>query len=100
MRISDWSSDVCSSDLLFASGSTELGAAGEKSVFVLSGVLRRLRNVIEVAGHADPQQPKAGTWPTNWELSLARAAALSGLLTKLGYQGEILVRGYGHARSE
>lgn len=85
-------------DLLFASGSTELGAAGEKSVFVLSGVLRRLRNVIEVAGHADPQQPKAGAWPTNWELSLARAAALSGLLTKLGYQGEILVRGYGHAQ--
>src|SRR3546814_1232988 len=32
-------------DLLFASGSTELGAAGEKSVFVLSGVLRRLRTI-------------------------------------------------------
>src|SRR5690606_16824486 len=61
-------------DLLFASGSTELGAAGEKTVFVLAGVLRSLRNVIEIAGHADPQQPRSGAYPTNWELSLARAA--------------------------
>lgn len=83
-------------DLLFASGSTELGAAGEKTIFVLAGVLRRLRNVIEIAGHADPQQPN-GAYPTNWELSLARAAVLSGTLGKLGYAGEILVRGYGDA---
>lgn len=86
-------------DLLFAPGSTELGEAGERSVFALSTVLRSLRNIIEIAGHADPQQPSGrGTWPTNWELSLARAAVLSGLLTKLGYQGDILVRGYGDAR--
>lgn len=84
-------------DLLFASGSTELGAAGEKTVFVLAGVLRSLRNVIEIAGHADPQQPRSGAYPTNWELSLARAAALSGTLSKLGYKGDILVRGYGDA---
>jgi len=83
-------------DLLFASGSTALGEAGEKTVFLLSSVLRSLRNVIEIAGHADPQQPR-GLYPTNWELSLARAAVLSGLLTELGYQGEILVRGYGDA---
>lgn len=83
-------------DLLFASGSAALGEAGEKAVFALSGVLRSLRNVIEIAGHADPQQPDKA-WPSNWELSLARAASLSGLLAKLGYQGEILVRGYGHA---
>ena len=86
-------------DLLFAAGATELGEEGEKAVFALSGVLRSLRNVIEIAGHADPRPPGAA-WPSNWELSLARAAALSGLLSKLGYQGEILVRGYGHAHYE
>jgi chemotaxis protein MotB len=83
-------------DLLFASGSTDLGAAGEKSVFTLAGILRNLRNVIEIAGHADPVPPK-GAFPTNWELSLARAAVLSGMLSKVGYKGDILVRGYGHA---
>jgi chemotaxis protein MotB len=84
-------------DLLFASGSTELGAAGEKSIFALAGILRNLRNVIEIAGHADPVQPKAA-YPSNWELSLARAAVLSGMLSKVGYKGDILVRGYGDAR--
>lgn len=86
-------------DLLFAPGSTELGEAGERSVFALSTVLRSLRNVIEIAGHADSQQPNGrGAWPSNWELSLGRAAVLSALLSKFGYQGDILVRGYGHAR--
>lgn len=86
-------------DLLFAPGATELGATGEQAVFALAGVLRNLRNVIEVAGHADPSRP-GDSYATNWELSLARAAAISGQLTELGYQGSIVVRGYGHARFE
>jgi len=84
-------------DLLFASGSMDLGSEGETAVFALAGVLRNLRNVIEVAGHADPQPP-SGDYLTNWELSLARASAISGMLSKVGYQGGIVVRGYGHAR--
>jgi chemotaxis protein MotB len=84
-------------DLLFAPGATELGSAGEKAVYALVSVLRHLRNVIEIAGHADPSQPH-GIYPTNWELSLARAAALSGMLNKAGYEGEVVVRGYGDAR--
>lgn len=83
-------------DLLFAPGAVELGEAGEKAVFALTGVLRNLRNVIEVAGHADPTQPQS-TYPSNWELSLARAAAISGQLSALGYAGGIIVRGYGDA---
>ncbi|WP_340118632.1 flagellar motor protein MotB [Pelagibius sp. 7325] len=84
-------------DLLFAPGSIELGEAGGKAAFALGGVLRNLRNVIEIAGHADPQQIGAG-YASNWELSLARAAVLSGMLSEVGYRGEILVRGYGAAR--
>lgn len=84
-------------DLLFAPGSITLGETGEKAIFVLSGGLRNLRNVIEIAGHADPTQPQR-LYPSNWELSLARAAAVSGQLTALGYRGSIVVRGYGDAR--
>lgn len=85
-------------DLLFASGSTSLGEAGGKAAFTLSGVLRNLRNVIEIAGHADPNPPKSGPYPSNWELSLARAVVLSDMLKGVGYRGEIITRGYGHAR--
>ncbi len=83
-------------DLLFPPGAIELGETGDKAVFALSGVLRNLRNVIEVAGHADPSQPQH-LYPSNWELSLARASSVSGRLSKLGYQGSIVVRGYGAA---
>lgn len=85
-------------DLLFAPGSTELGEAGGKAAFTLAGVLRNLRNVIEIAGHADPTPPGRGSYPSNWELSLGRAVVLSDMLKGVGYRGEILVRGYGHAR--
>ena len=84
-------------DLLFASGSTDLGEAARGSVFALGAVLRNLRNAIEIAGYADPLQPRR-TYATNWELSLARATVLSAMLGEGGYEGEVLVRGYGHAR--
>lgn len=84
-------------DLLFAPGSVELSEKAQSAIFALGGVLRNLRNVIEVAGFADPTPPKR-RFTSNWDLSLARAAALSGMLATSGYQGEILVRGYGHAQ--
>ncbi|HIC81389.1 MAG TPA: chemotaxis protein MotB [Kiloniellaceae bacterium] len=86
-------------DLLFASGSIELSDQGKAAIFALSGVLRNLRNVIEIAGYADPLRPRRN-FASNWELSLARATTLSDMITTAGYKGEILVRGYGHARYE
>ncbi len=84
-------------DLLFASGSIVLNEKAKAAIFSLGGTLRNLRNVVEVAGFADPAPPRT-RFANNWELSLARAAALSGELANSGYRGEILVRGYGHAR--
>ncbi|WP_299616710.1 flagellar motor protein MotB [Pelagibius sp.] len=84
-------------DLLFASGSTDLGEAASGSIFALGAVLGNLRNVVEIAGYADPLKPRR-TYATNWELSLARATVLSAMLGEGGYEGEILVRGYGHAQ--
>jgi chemotaxis protein MotB len=84
-------------DLLFAPGAARLAAPGEQAIHALSSVLRNLRNVIEVAGHADPTQPQA-RYPSNWELSLMRAAAVSDQLSELGYRGGIVVRGYGDGR--
>ncbi|WP_420348810.1 OmpA/MotB family protein [Pelagibius sp.] len=84
-------------DLLFASGSIELSEEGKASIFALGGVLRNLRNVIEIAGFADPLRPRR-SFESNWELSLARATTLADMITAAGYKGEILVRGYGHAR--
>src|SRR3546814_6035547 len=43
MRISDWSSDVCSSDLFIASN--------RKARYILESVLRKVSNIYFIGGH-------------------------------------------------
>src|SRR3546814_19682132 len=74
MRISDWSSDVCSSDLT-------------------------LPNRIEVVGHADPRPFAPGTAPgANRALSLARADAVAVALVEGGLPRMPTVLGMGDSR--
>lgn len=84
------------SDLLFTSDSAELSPAGRRAVFLLGGVAANLGNAVDVVGHADPATP-GPRWPSNWELSLARAGAVADALADAGYQRDITVRGQGDA---
>ena len=82
------------SDLLFTPGSASPGVTGQAAIFSLGTLLGRVGNRVEIAGHADPIPPVA-SYPSNWELSLARAAAVSDILTRSGYAGQIVARGHG-----
>lgn len=87
-------------DLLFASGQADVQGRGRRALFVLGGALARIKNRIEVLGHADPtpiNNPE-GDYPTNWELSLARANAVAGVLRNVGYQRPMTVRGLSSSR--
>jgi chemotaxis protein MotB len=62
--------------VLFKSGEAELSPDGEQLLMRLGGVLKSADKLVEVAGHADNQQVKSEVrelYPTNWELSAARA---------------------------
>lgn len=85
--------------LLFAPGEADIDRAGRAALFAVGGVLGRLDNDIEVVGHADPRliQGAAG-FDTNWELSLARAAAVARLLSAAGMRREIRIFGAGSGR--
>ena len=83
--------------LLFASGAADLDPEGARVVFALSDLLRNLSNRIEVTGNADPVPPD-GTFPSNWELSLVRAARVANLLAEAGYERPIITRGLGDSR--
>lgn len=85
------------SDLLFAPGSADLSAAGEKALFVLGGIARNIGNAVEVVGHTDPT-PISGAFPSNWELSLARARSVADSLRRSGYQRPVTVRGQADGR--
>ncbi|PCI56064.1 MAG: flagellar motor protein MotB [Alphaproteobacteria bacterium] len=87
------------SELLFKSGSAQINLKGKKVLFALGGALSRVKNRIEIAGHTDPR-PITGNGPyrTNWELSLARSAAVSVMLKDVGYSRDITIRGLSSAR--
>lgn len=87
-------------DLLFEVGKAEVSVEGKQVLFSLSSLLERIRNRMEVIGHADPQpiQDPAGEFASNWELSLARAANVAAVLESVGYSRPITVRGLSSAR--
>ncbi len=84
-------------DLLFDPGRAVLSQRARDAVFNLGGILRALGNRIGVNGHSDPGALSSPEYTSNWELSLARAAAVANALRRAGYEREIVA--YGHADS-
>ncbi len=86
-------------NLLFETGQADIKSAANKALFTLAGSLRRIKNRIEVVGHTDPRPTRGGYgYPSNWELSLARAISVASLLENVGYDRPILVRGQAAGR--
>lgn len=88
-------------ELLFEPGEAEVNTEGKRALFALGGMLARIRNRIEVVGHSDPRpisSSQRNGFQSNWELSLARATEVSGILTQVGYRRNMIVRGASSAR--
>lgn len=85
-------------DILFDSGSAELKTEGNQALFTLSNTLRRIKNRVEVVGHTDPRPISSGAFPSNWELSLARAASVGAALQNAGYNKSVTIRGQASGR--
>ena len=67
---------VLTDDVLFTSGSAAVKPESDKLLDALSRLLKtQVRNPIQVEGNTDTV-PVSGTYPTNWELSTARATAI------------------------
>lgn len=64
------------SDILFPSGSAAPSPIAIDTVRELAGVLRDEPNAIRVEGYTDDQPIRTALFPSNWELSAARAASV------------------------
>jgi chemotaxis protein MotB len=65
----------------------------------LAPILNVVGNKIAVHGHADPEPvPRNMAFASNWELSLARAAAVAAALHENGLNKSLTVRGFGDSR--
>jgi len=85
-------------DLLFAPGQAGLSDRAREAIFALGGILRNIGNQIVVNGHTDPGAAGTGSYPSSWELSLARATAVANSLRRSGYTEDITAYGYGDSR--
>lgn len=92
------------SELLFASGSAELGAEGKRELDKLAGVLLDVVNkipddvdwILRVDGHTDIIPINTPKFPSNWELSTARAVAVVRYLAAQGVpEKRMVAAGFG-----
>jgi len=83
-------------DILFASGSATLGREGRETLSEIASVLSEfVDRTFQVEGHTDDDPISTSEFPSNWELSAARALSVVKLLVDRGVSPE-LVSGAGY----
>ncbi|WP_104203799.1 OmpA/MotB family protein [Billgrantia saliphila] len=85
-------------NLLFASGQAALTGQGREVLGHLLEILQSFDGEISVEGHTDDIPIATTRFPSNWELSSARAIAVLRYLTELGLGAERL-RAVGYAET-
>lgn len=79
-------------ELLFASGSAEIGQSGQYQLDELAKTLKEIAReippdvnwILSIAGHTDKRPIRTAQFPSNWELSLARALSIVNYLIERG----------------
>ncbi|PJK28872.1 peptidoglycan -binding protein [Minwuia thermotolerans] len=83
---------VFQSEVLFETGSADLGVAGQIQLTKLADTLKNVMDripddinwVLRIDGHTDARPISTPRFPSNWELSAARAIAVAKFLTEQG----------------
>jgi chemotaxis protein MotB len=98
-RAALWIEVQINSDILFPTGSAALAPQAQETVSKLAGVLGNVPNSVRVEGYTDDRPIATYQFPSNWELSSARAASVVHLFVRDGIPPERLAMiGYGEFR--
>jgi len=85
-----------SNAILFDSGKSKLRGEGEAAIASIAPALQSVDRDFLVAGHTDNIPIKTARFPSNWELSTARAVSVVKSLAEAGYPASKLgAAGYG-----
>ena len=90
-RAPSWVEVEIKTDLLFPSGSAEIEAAAVAILERLAGILADRPYPIRIEGHTDNRPIKTAQFPSNWELSAARAARIVRLFEQRGITASRMV---------
>jgi chemotaxis protein MotB len=94
-----WIEVEINSDILFGTGSATLEQDARHTLDALAGVLREAPNGVRVEGYTDDKPISTIQFPSNWELSAARAASVVHLFADQGLQpSRLSMIGYGQFR--
>ena len=98
-RHGKWVEVEIRTDILFPSGVATLSPPAEQVLQQLADTLKPFPNAIRVEGHTDNRPISTTAFPSNWELSAARAASVVHLFTRAGIDpGRLAVIGLGENR--
>ena len=85
--------------LLFEPGATALNAKAKQAIEIFAAFLHALPNQVVIEGHTDDRPIRNSRFPSNWELSAARAGAVARFLEADGVAGRRMqVVGFGGTR--
>jgi chemotaxis protein MotB len=91
-----WLQIEINTDILFPSGVADFSTAAEPVLDKLAEALQPFPNSIRVEGHTDDRPIRTVSFPSNWELSAARAASVVHQFTKFGIDPlRLEIVGYG-----
>ncbi|MDH5407601.1 MAG: flagellar motor protein MotD [Gammaproteobacteria bacterium] len=95
----NWVKVEINTSILFDTGSSQLENDADEPLLSLAKVLKPLANPVQVEGHTDDRPIKTRVYPSNWELSAARAASVVHLFSKHGVKPDRMTAiGYGQYR--
>lgn len=91
---------VVTDQLLFQSGSAEIQPEGADILAQVAAAVRGLPNQIAIEGHTDPAPIATAQFPSNWELSTARASSVLRFLVDVAGldPGRLTASGYADTR--
>jgi len=90
-RAPSWVEVEIKTDILFPSGSAEIEPAAVAILDRLAGILAQRPYPIRIEGHTDNRPIKTAQFPSNWELSAARAARIVRLFEQSGITSNRMV---------
>jgi len=95
----NWLEIEIRTDILFPSGVAQLSTSANAVLENLAGILARFPNALRVEGFTDNVPISTAQYPSNWELSAARAASVARLFAMTGVAPDRLgIIGWGEVR--
>ncbi|MBV8157684.1 MAG: OmpA family protein, partial [Dyella sp.] len=83
-KTTNWLEIELRTDILFASGAAKLSDQANGVLDEMAGILKPFTNPVRIEGYTDDRPINSTLYPSNWELSAARAATVARLFSEQG----------------